>query len=483
MKTMRETLHLVAHEATTTTELLIDMVRSNRHGRRVGIPSVCSANRFVLEAALAQAARDETVALIESTCNQVNQFGGYTGMTPADFMGFVAGIAAAQDFPRRAVIVGGDHLGPYPWRAEPAGTAMAKARGLVRHCVLAGYLKIHLDCSMRLADDPGAENDPLDDETATARTAELAAVAEAARAEMGTDAPAPVYVIGTEVPVPGGEQAEQAGPVPTTTAHVERTIGLARDAFAAAGLDAAWERVIGLVVQPGVEFGDEVVYDFDPAAARDLAQLVGELPHLVYEAHSTDYQTAAALRALVEAHFAILKVGPALTFALREAIFGLAAIETELYGDAATGAWPGDAATGATPGDAATGATPGGAPAGGEIPSRLRQVLNETMLRHPEHWRPYYSGDERALRVARDFSYSDRVRYYWPRPELGDALERLLANLAERPIPPTLLSQYLPDQYRAWRAGELGDRPEPADLIRHAVLVALDPYAAACGMR
>jgi len=465
METMREILPLVVNEAATTTELLLDMVKANRRGRRVGIPSVCSANRFVLEAAMRQAARDQTVSLIESTCNQVNQFGGYTGMTPSDFMAFVAEVAASQGLPHRAVIVGGDHLGPYPWRAEPAATAMTKARELVRLCVQAGYLKIHLDCSMRLDDDPGVEGDALDDETATARTAELAAVAETASAEMGTDTPAPVYVIGTEVPVPGGERADQDGPVPTTVAHVERTVGLARDAFAAAGLDTAWERVIGLVVQPGVEFGDEIVYDFDPVAARDLAGVVGELPHLVYEAHSTDYQTPDALRALVEAHFAILKVGPALTFALREAVFGLAAIETELYG--AGGA----------------GISPISRPAGGAIPSRLRRVLVETMLEHPEHWRPYYGGDEREISLARDFSYSDRVRYYWPRPELGDALGRLLANLAEGPIPPTLLSQYLPDQYRAWRAGELGDRADPADLIRHAILTTLDPYAAACGMR
>ena len=471
---MRGIQNEVVSGSTTTSELLLDMVASNRQGHRVGIPSVCSANRFVLEAAMRQAARDETVTLIESTCNQVNQFGGYTGMTPGDFMNVVAVVADSQDFPRRGVIVGGDHLGPYPWRDEPASVAMGNAGELVRQCVLAGYSKIHLDCSMRLDDDPGADGEPLDDETATARTAELAAVAEAAYADRGTETPPPVYVIGTEVPVPGGEQAEQAGPVPTTVDHVERTVTLAHKAFAEAGLEGAWGRVIGLVVQPGVEFGDEVVFDFDPLAARPLAETVDQLPHLVYEAHSTDYQTPAALWGLVEAHFGILKVGPALTFAMRQAIFGLAAIETELYGD---GGGPGSPGAGR--------ASVGGdqTASGKVVPSRLRQVLHETMLAHPEHWASYYSGDEPTVRLARDFSYSDRVRYYWPRPELTDALERLLANLAERPIPPTLLSQYLPEQYRAWRSGELGERAEPAELIRHAILTTLDPYAAACGMR
>jgi len=451
----------------STTELLLDLVRCNRKGRRVGLPSVCSANRFVLEVAMRQAGRDQTFALIESTCNQVNQSGGYTGMTPAGFVRFVAELAAAQGLPRAAVIVGGDHLGPYPWRDRPAAVAMANARELVRHCVRAGYSKLHLDCSMRLADDPGADGDALDDETATARTVELAAVAEQALAERPGDVSRPAYVIGTEVPVPGGEQADRPGPVPTTVGHVERTVGLAHDAFVAAGLHDAWERVIGLVVQPGVEFGDEVVFDFDPAAARSLVEAAARLPHLVYEAHSTDYQTPAALAALVAAHFAILKVGPALTFALREAVFGLATIESELYGDDAAARSP---------------------RYGQVVPSHLRRVLRETMMAHPEHWRPYYSGDERAVSLARDYSYSDRVRYYWPRTEVRDALERLLANLAARPVPPTLLSQHLPVQYRAWREGELpgsrpGAQPSPADLVRHAIQTTLDPYAAACGMR
>ena len=53
-------------------------------------------------------------------------------------------------------MLGGDHLGPYVWRAEPADEAMAKARDLVRDYVAAGYTKIHLDASMRLGGDDKA---------------------------------------------------------------------------------------------------------------------------------------------------------------------------------------------------------------------------------------------------------------------------------------------------------------------------------------
>jgi D-tagatose-1,6-bisphosphate aldolase subunit GatZ/KbaZ len=406
-----------------------------------------------------QAQRDQTVVLIESTCNQVNQFGGYTGMRPADFRALVSDVALRQQHPATGVILGGDHLGPFPWRAEPAAGAMAKARDLVRAYVLAGYSKIHLDCSMRLADDPGVAGGPLSDETATARTAELAAVAEAAWGELPPGQPAPLYVIGTEVPVPGGEQAAQAGPAVTTVAHAQRTCELCERAFATAGLQGAWERVFALVVQPGVEFGDSVVFDYRRSLqALELSGAVERLPRLVYEAHSTDYQTSTALRALVEDHFAVLKVGPGLTFALREGLFALAAIEDELLGASREG-----------------GAR--------DCRSNLRKVVDRVMREQPEHWRAYYSGNDAALRLARDFSYSDRIRYYWPQTDVRDAVERLVANLSGHAVPLALLSQYLPDQARAVRDGSLTARPSPQELIRHKILGVLDDYAAACGMR
>ncbi|MGO8683311.1 MAG: class II D-tagatose-bisphosphate aldolase non-catalytic subunit, partial [Thermoleophilia bacterium] len=123
-----KTMHGILSDVTSTTDLLLDLVDANRHGDAVGLPSVCSADPFVLEAAIQQAKRDQTVVLIESTCNQVSQFGGYTGMRPANFRALVAEVAARQKYPFAGVILGGDHLGPYPWRNEPTAQAMAKAR-------------------------------------------------------------------------------------------------------------------------------------------------------------------------------------------------------------------------------------------------------------------------------------------------------------------------------------------------------------------
>ena len=155
--------------------------------------------------------------LIEATCNQVNQDGGYTGMTPAAFRAFVEGIADRVGLARGRVILGGDHLGPNPWKHLAPAEALGKAREMVTGFVRAGFTKIHLDTSMGCAGEGTALPDPVVAE----RAADLAAAAEAA---VDPEAfPPPVYVIGTEVPVPG-RCARGARP---SAAH--RSRGCARD--------------------------------------------------------------------------------------------------------------------------------------------------------------------------------------------------------------------------------------------------------------
>ena len=428
---------------------LLDLARANRAGEPVGIYSVCSADRSVLQAAMRQARRDGVIVLIEATTNQVNQFGGYTGMTPPDFRSFVHAIAAEVGLPPARIVLGGDHLGPHVWRSQRSDAAMALARDLVRDYVLAGFTKIHLDASMRLADDP--VDRPLDEATVAERAADLCAVAEQAAALLPATAPRPVYVVGSEVPIPGGELADSAAPAVTGVDAVERTLDETRRAFARHGVGDALDRVLALVTQPGVEFGDAVVFEYDDRAAAALASRTPDGPPLVYEAHSTDYQSEDALGRMVRDHFAVLKVGPGLTFALREVLFALEAIEGEWLV---------------------------GRP--GVVPSRLRETLQRVMVDHPEHWRPYFHGDEDELRFARDFSFSDRSRYYWPQAEVRAAVERLVGNLSARPIPLTLLSQYLPLQYRAVREGSLPN--DPRALIGAGIGTVVDAYARACGM-
>ena len=391
-------------QKTDATQRLADILQDNRRGNAVGVFSICSANRFVLEAAMQRAKRDGNPLLIESTSNQVNQFGGYTGQTPAEFASFIRNIAAGLGFPAERIVLGGDHLGPHVWRREGGSAAMQKAVELVRACVMAGYTKIHLDASMHLAGDPGGPAAPLAEELVSERAADLCKAAEEAHSRLSRDSPAPLYVIGTDVPIPGGELVDARAPEPTRPEDLARTVQMAKRAFAARGLDAAWERVIAVVVQPGVEFGDMAVFHYATEKTRALSRFVGTEWQGIYEAHSTDYQTPAALRQMVRDHFAILKVGPWLTFTFREAVFALAAIEEEWLGNRK----------------------------GTEI-SRVREALDEAMLANPEHWKNYYRGDDAALRFARKYSLSDRSRYYWTQPRVAVALQRLIENLTLYP--------------------------------------------------
>ncbi|MBP1818242.1 D-tagatose-bisphosphate aldolase, class II, non-catalytic subunit [Mycobacterium sp. OAE908] len=422
---------------TTLVDWLAETVRQHKAGTPVGVYSVCSAHPTVVEAAIAQAAADGSYVLIEATSNQVDQFGGYTGLRPAEFRDMVLGIADQSGFARDRVVLGGDHLGPNRWQRQTASAAMDNAEDLIRVYVEAGYRKIHLDCSMACADDP----ETLSDEVVATRTARLLAVAEDTANRSGLQPP--TYVIGTEVPVPGGAHVTLSRLTPTPADRARLTIAAHRNAFAEVGLAHVWSRVMALVVQPGVEFDHLNVIDYERSATTELRRVLDSEDTLVFEAHSTDYQRPEQLRELVEDHWAVLKVGPALTFAMREALFALSLIETELV----------------------------------PRPSRsnLVEVIERRMLDEPDHWRGYYEGDPVTQRTSRRYSYSDRLRYYWADERVDAARRTLLANLDRTGIPLPLISQFLPCQYERIRAGVLD--PVAQSLVLDRIRDALRPYA------
>jgi D-tagatose-1,6-bisphosphate aldolase subunit GatZ/KbaZ len=427
-------------------QVLLDLIARHEtphheSGHASGVTSICSAHPIVIEASLRHAQRTgQAFVLFEATCNQVNQDGGYTGMRPADFVAFVHGIADRVGFDRARIALGGDHLGPNPWTALDATAAMDKAEAMVGAYVAAGFRKIHLDCSMACSGDP----EPLPEAEVVRRAVRLCRAAEAAHARAGGEAP--VYVIGTEVPVPGGATESIEGLAVTTPAAALATIEAHRQAFVAAGLEPAWQRVIASVVQPGVEFDHHDVIDYQPQKARALSQAIESVPGMVFEAHSTDYQTRDALDALVRDHFAILKVGPGLTFALREALWALDAIEREWIADSQR--------------------------------ARLRDVVLATMRARPEYWQRYYHAQGDALAVDLQYSLSDRVRYYWPDPAIERARQKLFDNLRAEPPPIPLVSQFLPHALHALRNG-FATR-DPLSLAMAHIGAVLDDYHHAC---
>lgn len=411
---------------------LLDIPRLYRIGKPCGITSVCSAHPIVIEAALEFGIETDKPVLIEATCNQVNQDGGYTGMTPADFVEFVQDIAKRVGFDPSRLILGGDHLGPNPWKHLPADDAMQKAEVMIAAFARAGFTKLHLDTSMGCKGEPEALQDQ---ETAT-RAVRLAKVAEANAQTL-----APVYVIGTEVPVPGGAQHGLDHLAITTPEAVRTTYTVHKQAFEQAGLEEAFARVIALVVQPGVEFGNDEIAHFTPERAKRLSQSLSHFDGIVFEAHSTDYQKQQGLAALVDMGFSILKVGPWLTFALREALYALDNIADILDGKA---------------------------PQNG-----LMALMETEMCAAPDQWKNHYSGSDQKLFLQRHFSLSDRIRYYWPAEKPTKAVAELINRLADKTIPAPVLHHFFP--YYNVSANPL----DPRSLLKGAVKNVLRIYGAA----
>jgi len=300
------------------TQDIASLVDKNRAGDAVGLPCFCSANEQVLRAIFKYAQIRKVPVVIEATCNQVNHEGGYTGMTASDFAAWISTLANEYGVSQDAIVLGGDHLGPNPWRHLSASAAMEQAEVLVKDYATAGFRKIHLDASMACGGEPTPSF-----ELVAERAARLCKVAE----RHSPHADELIYIIGTEVPVPGGETTDMDELAVTTVQRLNETIDTHRDAFDREGLAQAWGKIVSVVTQPGVDFSHTAIHRFEPDKASDLAHAVQQIDNMTFEAHSTDYQPAEALSDLVKQHFFFLKVGPELTFRMREAIFALAHID------------------------------------------------------------------------------------------------------------------------------------------------------------
>ena len=425
---------------------LVRIIKDYKSGKHSGIFSVCSSNKYVIEAAMDRVRNRDMYLLVESTANQVDQFGGYTGMVPAQFRDFIYELCEENDFPKERVILGGDHLGPLTWTNIDPDKAMENARELIRQYVLAGFTKIHIDTSMMILGDK--ENGNFGDDIIADRAAQLCNVAEKAYKELkekDSSAIHPVYIIGSEVPIPGGAQEEENHIQVTKVENFESTVASFKEAFEKYDVMDAFNYVIAVVVQPGVEFGSDSIFAYDREKAKDLSAAIKKYDDLVFEAHSTDYQTKEDLRKMVEDGYIILKVGPALTFGFREAAFALNNIEEELLQYHPEF----------------------------EL-SKFKEILDFVMIKNPKQWQKHYIGSADKIKFERKYSLSDRCRYYMPDEDVEFALQKLLDNLSKVEIPLPLLSQYMHSQYVKVREKKLS--LNPYELLKDKIGEYIDDY-------
>ncbi len=400
---------------------LRNIVENQKKGVHAGCYSACTANKWVIEAVLEKAKELNSFAVIEATANQVNQFGGYTGMRPADYKNMVFQIAEKVGFEKSKIILGGDHLGPLVWQKEDPDTAMEYSRQLIDEYIMAGYTKIHIDTSMRLSGDSLSE--PLSDKIIAERSAELYKQAKESFENYRKQNPKalePVFIIGSEVPIPGGAEENEDSVAVTKTEDFVRTVETFEKIYAQNGL--SFEDIVAVVIQPGVEFADDSVCEYNPEKAQELVSALKNYNSLIFEGHSTDYQTKECLREMVRDGVGILKVGPALTFAYREAIFALELIEKELYKTKPYVRL-----------------------------SNIRSIVENIMLDNPSNWEKHYHGSRSDISLSMCFSYSDRCRYYMTDQRVDEAVDVLVQNINNAKVPLTLISQYMPNQYEHLR--------------------------------
>lgn len=406
------------------------IVERQKAGEKIGIYSCCSSNPYVLQAALLYAKKTNSPLLIESTANQVDQFGGYSGLTPQKFREYVEDMAKSLGFDVNKLFLGGDHLGPLTFANKNENEAMELAKTLIHDYVLAGFSKIHIDTSMKVKDDD--PNSRLSDATIAKRGAILAKVVKQAYQELlkkDADAYEPVLIVGSEVPIPGGQVGESLDSLQVTTVDdFKKTYDTFKKTFDEYEVSDMFDNIIGFVVQPGIEEKDSGCVEYDRLKASKLLQHLKEYNNIVFEGHSSDYQTKYKLKELVEDGVAILKVGPGLSYKAREGLFALAFVEKELYHGQES------------------------------KQSHFMQELENAMLEDPKYWEKYYQGNDEERFLKRKYSFSDRCRYYMNKPKVQEAINKMFDNLKEG-VPYHLLSQFFPKQYTKVREGEIENNP------------------------
>ncbi|MDK2886466.1 MAG: D-tagatose,6-bisphosphate aldolase subunit GatZ/KbaZ [Thermosipho sp. (in: thermotogales)] len=391
-----------------------------------GIFSVCSSNEYVIRASIEFAKEKNEYLLLEATCHQVNQFGGYTGFTPEKYVEYIKDLIKKYNFPEDKLLLGGDHLGPDPWKEMPASLAMENAEELVKSFVKAGFRKIHLDCSMPL----GNDTKKLNVLTIAKREARLYEIAE--KYSQSTKL---VYVVGTEVPAAGG--GEEVTDV-TTLDELRDSLESLEKVFQ--NFPGALEKIITMVVRLGISFNNYEVDDYNSDKTKDILNYIKN-KRLFIEAHSTDYQSKKALKEMVSDGIRILKVGPALTSAFRRAVFFLTFIEDEIIEK--------------------------------DKKSNLIKKIVTVMKKMPKYWKKYYTDSNKSIEIMLKYSLLDRIRYYWNEPEIKDSLNILLRNL-ENNIPDELLYQFFPEQFELIRLGILKNTPE--EIIKYEIKKELQKY-------
>ena len=339
------------------------------------LPSFCSSNFDVLKSIMIFAKYQNFPVLIESTSNQVNQYGGYSGLKPFQFEKKIRRLAKFIKLNNKSLMIGGDHLGPLPWKDLDEATAMKNSKKLVKDCLKAKYEKIHIDTAIICRGEK-----KIDRHTVIQRCDEILSVFSK------KDFDNVFLVIGTEVPFAGGGHAIKSSP--TTFESIKEEIDLYSTILKK-------KKKFALVIEPGIGFGNFSVIQ---AKLKNFGKrlIFSKKNNFVYEAHSSDYQKISSLKKLVKNNFKFLKIGPELTYFYAKSIFKMEEFEKKSYKNNF---------------------------------SNIKNIILKEMKNNNSYWIDYYKAKKKKLDNLKFNSYLDRLRYYWSSKNILNSKKKLFINI------------------------------------------------------
>ncbi len=344
------------------------------------LPSFCTSNIFVLKSLLHFCKYKNLPALIETTSNQVNQYGGYSGNKPKDFIKKINNLIKKIKFNKKNIFYGGDHLGPLPWMKSKSVTALAKSIKLIDLYLKNNYIKIHIDTSIKCNDD----------KFLTTKEVFLRTKYILRKLKKKNNLKKIFLVFGTEVPLSGGNDSKKI--IPTALKQIKeeylnfsallKSENLPTDNF-------------GLVIEPGMKFMDRSI---TKPYLNNFKQKksFSKKNKFIFEAHSSDYQNFSTLKKLVKNNFKILKVGPELTFNLFKSFLFMEQIEKKNC----------------------------------HSKSNFKKIILDTMFKNKDHWKNYFNHlSKKKLSNNITNSFFDRTRYYLDEKKVSNCITNLQLNI------------------------------------------------------
>jgi D-tagatose-1,6-bisphosphate aldolase subunit GatZ/KbaZ len=344
------------------------------------LPSFCTANFLVLKTLLIFCKKNKLPALIESTSNQVNQFGGYSNNKPKDFIKKINGLIESLKINKKTIYFGGDHLGPLPWKNYKSSFALKNSIKLIDLYLKANYQKIHIDTSIQCKDDK-----LITDKKIFARTEYILKNLINKKKLKKI-----FFVFGTEVPFAGGNDKKKF-----KITENNKIIADYQNFSKLLNSEKLSSKDFALVIEPGMKFKNNSITK-PKFKSFEINKKFSKKNKFYFEAHSTDYQDLETLNKLVKNNFKILKVGPELTYNLVKSFLFMQKIEKIFL----------------------------------RKKSNFRKIIIKKMFVNNLYWKDFFKkGSKKQLEKNLLNSFYDRTRYYLSNNDVMNSIKILEINI------------------------------------------------------